>query len=231
MFVHRRSALFVLSILLFIAGIAGCGSESNVPKYIKAPDDSGQTGSNTGSGEDQNDSQPQTPTIPREVTVTHDSALSDTDWGASVELRACYDTQKQKMTFEAYSPAGVSDDTFHYQFFLDIDKNPQTGFTSPLRNDYYALEGIDFMIEDGAVYRALSTSQWQWEKVADYDFIVGKLATGEVRIQNCGSLAAFGTMFDINTTDEINMAMMPAGCDWEDVGNFVKLQNVRIGCR
>jgi hypothetical protein len=226
---YTLSLVYPLILLFFTA----CGDDENsAPKYIPAPAQQVEIQN----PEDNASVQPEEPApspvvTPHKADIQRDTPIDPDSWGASVELRACYDTQKERLTLEAYVPAGVSDNTKHYQFFLDLDLNPATGYTSSVQNDYFSLKGVDFMIEDGSVYRALSTSEWKWEKVDEYDFAVVKMTTGEYVIQNCGSLAAFGSLLDIDTAESINMAMEPLDTDWNDIDNFVRTQNVSILCQ
>jgi|GEM_PF-3815207 len=229
---YLTGLFYSLVLVLFTA----CGDEESVPKYIPAPNQQVDIQKPGDNNDDNTSVQPEpeepTPsTAPHQAQIQRDTAIDPNSRGASTELRACYDTKKAKLTLEAYIPAGVSDNTVHYQFFLDLDQNAQTGYTSAVQNDYFSLTGIDFMIEDGSVYRALSTTEWQWEKVDEYDFAVIKMTTGEYLVQNCGSLAAFGSMLDINTTESINMAMEPLDADWNDIDNFVRVQNVSLLCQ
>jgi len=54
----------------------------------------------------------------------------------------------------------------HYQFFIDTDKNPHTGY-----NDGWIADGADYLIEDARVYKSLSNShEWRWERVDSVTF-------------------------------------------------------------
>ena len=52
----------------------------------------------------------------------------------------------------------------HIQVFLDIDNNPATGFRS--RYNLWSQSGIDYLIQDGRIYKSQSnSSRWRWKRL------------------------------------------------------------------
>ncbi len=55
----------------------------------------------------------------------------------------------------------------HYQFYIDSDKNSQTGYS-----DEWIADGADYVIEDGRIYKSLSNSdKWEWQRVGSVTFL------------------------------------------------------------
>ncbi len=52
----------------------------------------------------------------------------------------------------------------HMQVFLDIDNNPATGFRS--RYNLWSQSGIDYLIQDGHIYKSqANSSHWRWKRL------------------------------------------------------------------
>jgi len=62
---------------------------------------------------------------------------------------------------------GVDKKSAHQQFLIDIDNDPKTGFQSSLWSD---LSGIDYLIQDGDLYKSMSNdSTWNWKWIKRLD--------------------------------------------------------------
>ena len=69
------------------------------------------------------------------------------------------------VTYLRASINGVLDNPAHTQFLIDIDNNPATGFQ--FENELWSAQsGIDYLIEDGELYKSTANdSSWSWKWV------------------------------------------------------------------
>lgn len=118
-----------------------------------------------GGGSSTNQTHVQTPSVTTEPT-----RISDADWQESQVLAR---EQRGTMQIELEgSKLHINvknvwrrNSGRHVQIFLDIDNNPETGFRS--RSRVWSLSGIDYLIEDGRLYKSkTNSSAWSWKRIA-----------------------------------------------------------------
>lgn len=112
----------------------------------------------------------QTQQTPSVTTVTEPTRISDDDWQDTQVLAR---GQRGTMQIELEgSKLHINvknvwrrNSGRHVQIFLDIDNNPATGFRS--RSRVWSLSGIDYLIEDGRLYKSrTNSSTWSWKRIA-----------------------------------------------------------------
>lgn len=107
---------------------------------------------------------------PHDTRVLGRAMSLEKDWSWNVEVRR----DKGKSGYE-YSylfwdslPKGVA----HFQFFIDADNNPDTGFTG---ENGWEITGADYLIEDNDLYKYVETDDkgWRWEHDGSFvDFYI-----------------------------------------------------------
>jgi len=80
------------------------------------------------------------------------------DVSFSTHVAALNDTTDETFV-EAHFWEGLPDNIKNFQIFLDMDNDTSTGYSGP---DGWEIHGADYLIENGEVYRSLSTTEWKW---------------------------------------------------------------------
>ena len=116
----------------------------------------------------------------------------------------------------------------HYQFFIDIDQDSQTGYS-----DEWISGGADYLIEDERVYKSLSNSdEWKWQMVAEitftndeksvYTIAPRELFSGIDENFRVGAICLdqnwnYVAKIDMNSLDNGKITVDADSSDWDDI--------------
>lgn len=146
------------------------------------------------------------------------------NWQEHIILASTYSTFKQnKDTFslEIVSPKGISSDVTHFQIFLDVDNNSSTGLS--LGENYYAIIGADYMIEDGVLFKSTSTTKWSWTYIEKCNYATILEANNTYKIQLSTNQADFISLVESQKSNKvIHVGIEPLDIEWKDTNNFIK---------
>jgi YD repeat-containing protein len=105
----------------------------------------------------------------------------DTDWTWFVGVDADV-TQRFSLHTDFFQP--IPKEIKHFQQFYDIDDDASTGFSGA---NGWEIEGADYLIEDGNVFKSLSNTEWKWDYVGKMDFQFNQPASLDHKIINLSS--------------------------------------------
>ena len=83
------------------------------------------------------------------------------DWTWNVSADAFLDQKRLVTNFWDGAPTHIK----HIQFFIDMDNNTATGFTG---SGGWEINGADYLIEDGDIYKSLSNNTWKWKYIGEF---------------------------------------------------------------
>ncbi len=119
----------------------------------------------------------------------------------------------------------ITPDVKHFQIYIDADNNPQTGFSGG--QEHYIIQGADYMIEEGNLFKSTSNTAWTWSLQAySPSYQEQKAADSSMKLKS--TFDASQIFSNINTATNINVSIEPVNEQWQDTNNFVLTQAVPI---
>jgi hypothetical protein len=138
----------------------------------------------------------------------------ETDWTWFVDMkRDTSDTNLSKLTLRTLFYEGLPQEVGHLQFFLDTDNNDSTGFSG---ENGWVIKGADYLIEDGKLFRAKSTNQWQWDYIGTFSRYQKREQTdktAEIVIES--NNPKISKLFQ--TENKIDVSIEPYNADWQGI--------------
>ena len=165
-----------------------------------------------------------------QVTIKEPRAgenLPDVDiWQEFVDISSVYDKNNQEMLINVHCNKGISPDVFTYQVYIDSDENNQTGFSAG--ESSWAINGADYLIDDDALFRSTSDTNWEWEWIGDISVYKSGSKTDDYNIEYTLISDNIQDIFGANIPDKINVSVEPVDENWQDTNNYVPIQNLII---
>jgi len=146
-------------------------------------------------------------------------ADNDTDWTWFVGTDATL--SPTTATFTSYYMQGIPAEVKHFQYFLDTDNNATTGFS--FGEDSWRISGADILVEDGAVYKSLSTTQWKWQYIGKLDHYDRSKVDGIEQINFSGSKELLNI-----TAKTVNVTIEPFDAPWRSTYSTISTQAVHL---
>jgi len=129
--------------------------------------------------------EPGTVKQPHDTRALGRAVSLEKDWSWDVEVR------RDKSKGGAYNLsyifwAGLPKEVAHFQFFIDTDNNPKTGFTG---KNGWEITGADYLVEDEDLYKYVESVDkgWHWEHYGSFiDFDIKEDDQKVVRVKLSG---------------------------------------------
>jgi len=208
--------LFTGSVLLSSMLLTGCGGTVQTDNAVNANTmQPHQVISRTTANENNDDS-----------IVSNDYA---DNWQEYVSMTSTYDrshNNTDNFSLNIKCEKGISSDVAHFQIFVDTDNNKATGLS--IGEGAYAIEGADYMIEDGTLYKSSSNTDWQWEYVNELTYQTQEEANNAYSIRISSSAEEITSIFDVDNLKQMNISIEPISAEWYDTHNFVSTQNIAL---
>ncbi len=157
--------------------------------------------------------------VPKETTKLIRAVADDeTDWTWFVGTDGTKDTTSIELT--TYFMKGIPSAVKHFQYFIDTDNNPNTGFS--FGEDSWRISGADILIEDGDLYKSESPTEWKWSYLRSISYEKKKIE-GLDQIQ-----------FDIDKSllsldsNIINVTIEPFDANWDSTYSTISMQAVTL---
>ncbi len=84
------------------------------------------------------------------------------DWTWNVGLRAQIG---QNIILYTDFWEDIPDEIVNFQYFIDSDSDKNTGFSG---SNGWEIDGADYLIENGDLYKSLSDTEWKWEYIGNF---------------------------------------------------------------
>jgi hypothetical protein len=124
-------------------------------------------------------------------------------------------------TFTSYYMQGIPTEVKHFQYFLDTDNNAATGFS--FGKDSWRISGADILVEDGAVYKSQSKTEWKWTYVGELDSYNRTKVDGIEQINFASNKSLLGI-----TSDTVNVTIEPFDTNWGSTYSTISTQAVTL---
>ncbi len=156
-----------------------------------------------------------------------DENLPDVDiWHKYVDISSVYDENNEKMRIKVDCNRGISPDVHTYQVYIDSDQNSQTGFSAG--ESSWEIKGADYLIEDDALFKSISDTEWKWEWIRDVSVSKYGSKTEDYNIEYTLNSDTVKEIFEDNLPDKVNISIEPVNRNWQDTHNYVSIQNVDV---
>ncbi len=153
--------------------------------------------------------------------------LPDEDiWHTAVNVTSTYNKSDKSININALCKKGISSDVSTYQVYINTDNKFYTGFSTGIFS--WDVIGADYLIDDDALFKSTSKTNWEWEWVQDIDFSTSGSTTSNYNLNYKLNSDAVQAIFGDNIPSKIGISIEPVGDDWSDTGNYVSPRHVRI---
>ena len=124
-------------------------------------------------------------------------------------------------TFTSYYMQGIPTEVKHFQYFLDTDNNAATGFS--FGEDSWRISGADILVEDGAVYKSQSKTEWKWAYAGELDSYNRAKVDGIEQINFASNKSLLGI-----TSNTVNVTIEPFDANWGSTYSTISTQAVTL---
>lgn len=168
---------------------------------------------------------------PHQINVRTSSSYSEEvidngdEWYKNVSISSIYDRTDEndhKLSLDIVFNQGISSKIKHIHVYMDTDNNANTGFSDS------TITGADYLIEDGVLFESKSDTNWMWTRMEKLDYKTTKEANNLYNIKISSGSGALMSTTDIDNIKNLNISIGAVDDQWENVGHFVPLQNVKI---
>lgn len=212
--VFSRSYAIVIASILFI----GCGGDST------------QNISTLGASK-------QPHKVIKSNADTHDEDI----WHTDVTMTSEYNmNENNNFILKINCNKGISSDVEHFQIYIDTEVVLVDQRAEDMLIDVggYTTSYYDFMIEDGSLFKYINESGsaysdiWKWEYVDEVYYETHENDDGTYTIlidDDDAASAMFGNPFNYKIVPRmIGVAIEPIDKEWQDTGNYVELQKIKV---
>ena len=130
---------------------------------------------------------------------------------------------KDALTFDVYFMKNIPQEVQHFQYFLDVDNNGDTGFS--YGRDSWRISGADYLIEDGELYKSTSKTEWSWTHVDTFETYEKSEQEGIAHIQIATHKEAIISLF---SSDTVNITIEPFDQDWSSTYSTISTDHVKF---
>ena len=145
------------------------------------------------------------------------------DWTWNVGTDATFvDGKTKKFSLVTHFHDGIPKEVQHLQTFIDVDNNPNTGFS--YGEDSWRISGADYLIEDGSLYESTSTSKWRWNYIGEMSFvrrISHNKPIADISTTNKNLVALFDS-------SHINVTIEPFDKNWGSTYSTISTESIDV---
>jgi len=212
---NKYLKIFSVSMLLFTSLYTGCGSNDTNNQSNNL--DLEQPKVNTGTTNLSKDK------VNTGTTNLSKDNIKDDIWTKDISISSTYDRTDENdhkfsllITFNKNIPSDIK----HFQIYLNIDNDNNTGLN-------IADSGIDYMIEDGTLYKATYKTVWKWEEIVDLNYIAYE-ENNKFKIKISDNSSKFISITDIDNIKNLYVSIKFLDKDWNSLYSLIKPKHIYI---
>ena len=141
---------------------------------------------------------------------------TNSSWHGDVSMSANY--TDGNFAINVLFDQGITSDVKHIHLYIDVDDNPNTGFS------YGNISGADYLIEDGHLFSSTSNSDWGWQWEEELDYQKNYVGNNGYQL----NVSRITSILEVNNADKLNISIGAVNSQWSPVGDFTPLQSVYI---
>jgi YD repeat-containing protein len=147
---------------------------------------------------------------PHDTSKLGRTVAQEKDWTWDVSFSA--DIAGRASSLQAHFWEGVPDDIENFQTFIDMDSDASTGYSG---SDGWEIYGADYLIENGDVYKSMSTSEWKWKLIGSFQDIDYKRLKGQGGHEILDMSNVTPTLSNIFTTNNFKVMIEAYDANWK----------------
>ncbi len=127
------------------------------------------------------------------------------------------------VAFDVYFMKNIPQEVQHFQYFLDVDNDANTGFS--FGRDSWRISGADYLVEDGELYKSTSKTEWSWEHIGNFETYNRRVEGGVAHIEISTHKQDIIALFTAST---VNITIEPFDENWGSTYSTISTDHVKL---